>query len=59
MPLLSVVITLIIVGVLLWLVNQYIPMAPPIKTVLNVVVVVVVILWLLRLTGFPELRVGP
>jgi len=47
MPLLTVVLTLIVVGVLLWLVNTYIPMAGSIKSILNVVVVIAVILWLL------------
>jgi hypothetical protein len=47
MPLLTVVLTLIVVGVLLWLVNTYIPMAGSIKTILNAVVVIAVILWLL------------
>ena len=51
MPLLSVVITLIVVGVLLWLVNSYIPMDGKIKQILNVVVVIAVILWLLRVFG--------
>ena len=47
MPLLNVVVTLIVVGVILWLINNYIPMQATIKKILNVVVVVVVILWLL------------
>ena len=47
MPLLTVVITLIVVGVLLWLVNTYIPMAGSIKSIRNLVVVIAVILWLL------------
>jgi hypothetical protein len=47
MPLLTVVLTLIVVGVLLWLVNTFIPMAGSIKTILNAVVVIAVILWLL------------
>lgn len=51
MPLLPIVITLIVVGILLWLVNTYIPMDANIKKVLNVVVIVVVILWLLNLLG--------
>jgi hypothetical protein len=51
MPLLNVVITLIVVGVLLWIVNAYIPMDSKIKTILNAVVVIVVILWLLRAFG--------
>lgn len=51
MPLLQVVVVLIVVGVLLWLINRFIPMAGSIKTILNVVVVIVVILWLLNLFG--------
>lgn len=47
MPLLNVVLTLIVVGVVLWLINTYIPMQGTIKKILNIVVVVVVILWLL------------
>ena len=51
MPLLSLVITLIVVGVLLWLVNTYIPMDGKIKNILNVVVVIAVVIWLLRVFG--------
>ncbi len=51
MPLINLVITLIVVGVGLWLINSYIPMAGSIKTILNVVVVVVVGIWLLRIAG--------
>ena len=51
MPILQVVITLIVVGVLLWLVNSFIPMANSIKTILNAVVVIVVVVWLLRVFG--------
>lgn len=51
MSLISLVITLIIVGVLLWLVNSYIPMDAKIKKILNIVVVVAVILWLLYAFG--------
>jgi len=51
MPLLPIVITLIVVGVLLWLVNAYIPMDDKIKRILNILVVVVVVLWLLNLFG--------
>ena len=47
MSLLTAVLTLIVVGVLLWLVNKYIPMAGPIKSILNIVVIVAVIGWLL------------
>ena len=52
MSLISIVISLIVVGVLLWLVNTYIPMDAKIKKILNIVVmVVVVVLWLLNLFG--------
>ena len=51
MPLLQVVLVLIVVGVLLWLVNTYIPMAGSIKSILNAVVVIVVVLWLLNVFG--------
>jgi hypothetical protein len=51
MPLISVVITLIIVGVLLWLVNSYIPMDGKIKQILNMVVVICVVVWLLYAFG--------
>ena len=47
MPLLNVVLTLIVVGVVLWLINTYIPMQATIKNILNIVVVIVVVLWLL------------
>lgn len=46
--LITVVVTLIIVGLVLWLINRFIPMAGSIKSILNVVVVIAVILWLLR-----------
>ena len=51
MPLLQVVMVLIGVGVLLWLVNQFIPMAGSIKSILNAVVVICVVLWLLNIFG--------
>lgn len=47
MPLINVVLTLIVVGVLLWLINTYIPMQATIKKILNAVVVIAVVLWLL------------
>ncbi|MGA9750668.1 MAG: Thivi_2564 family membrane protein [Acidobacteriota bacterium] len=46
-----VVLVLIAVGVVLWLINSLIPMARPIKSILNAVVVIVVIIWLLRVFG--------
>jgi hypothetical protein len=49
--LVQVVVVLIVIGVLLWLVNNYIPMARPIKSILNAVVVIGVVLWLLNVFG--------
>ena len=51
MSLISVIVTLIVVGVLLWLVNTYIPMAGSIKKILNAVVVICVVVWLLFAFG--------
>ena len=51
MPLVSLVITLIVVGVLLWLINNYIPMDGKIKHILNMTVVGVVVLWILNAMG--------
>jgi undecaprenyl pyrophosphate phosphatase UppP len=62
MPLITVVIYLIIVGVLLWLVNNYIPMDYKIKQIINILVVVVVVIWLLQVFGvmgpLTRIRVG-
>ncbi|HLW97721.1 MAG TPA: Thivi_2564 family membrane protein [Candidatus Acidoferrales bacterium] len=51
MPLVQLALVLIVVGVLLWLVNRYIPMQGTIKSLLNAVVVIVVVLWLLNVFG--------
>jgi len=62
MPLIHVVLVLIVVGVLLWLVNSYIPMAGSIKTILNAVVVIAVVIWLLTVFGLmgeiSSIRIG-
>lgn len=62
MSLISLVIVLIVVGVLLWAVNSYIPMDANIKKILNVVVIIAVILWLLAafgvLSSLGDVRVG-
>jgi hypothetical protein len=62
MPLIHVVVVLVVVGVLLWLVNNYIPMAGSIKSILNAVVIIVVVLWLLSVFGLigelSTIRVG-
>jgi len=51
MPLIQLVIILVVVGVILWLINNYIPMDATIKRILNIVVVIAVILWLLSVFG--------
>jgi hypothetical protein len=62
MPLTEVVLALIVVGVLLWLVNTYIPMARSIKSILNAVVVIAVVVWLLNAFGLLQsltnIRIG-
>jgi hypothetical protein len=62
MPLLTIVIVLIVVGLLLWLVNTYIPMDSKIRSILNAVVVIIVVLWLLQAFGIlgslNNIRVG-
>jgi len=62
MPLIQVVMVLIVVGVLLWLINRFIPMAGSIKSILNAVVVIAVVLWLLNVFGLigslSKIRVG-
>jgi hypothetical protein len=51
MPILTIVIVLIVIGVLLWLVNSYIPMDATVKRILNIVVIIAVVLWLLKAFG--------
>ena len=51
MPLLTILIVLIVAGVILWLVNSYIPMQQNIKRILNVVVVIIAVIWLLNVFG--------
>ena len=51
MPLIQLLEVLIVVGVLLWLVNRFVPMAASIKSILNAVVVIGVVLWLLNVFG--------
>jgi small-conductance mechanosensitive channel len=62
MPLMQLVIILVVVGVVLWVINSYIPMQSTIKKILNVVVIIVVIVWLLSVFGFigklSTIRVG-
>jgi len=62
MPLLQIVMVLVVVGVLLWLVNRFIPMHGTIKSILNAVVVICVVLWLLNIFGlfnsFSRIHIG-
>ena len=62
MPLLQMLLVLVVVGVLLWLVNNFIPMAGSIKSILNAVVVIATVLWLLNIFGLfhslSHMRVG-
>jgi hypothetical protein len=62
MPLVQILLVLIVVGVLLWLVNSFIPMQGTIKSILNAIVVIAVVLWLLNvfglLHGLSNIRVG-
>lgn len=62
MPLIQIIVVLIVAGVILWLINRFIPMAGSIKTILNAVVVIVIVLWLLSVFGilssFSNIRVG-
>jgi hypothetical protein len=62
MPLVTVVITLLVVGVLLWLVNSYVPMQGTIKGILNAVVVIAVVLWIVNIFGLmhniTQFRIG-
>jgi hypothetical protein len=55
MTLVGIVVVLVVVGLILWLINTYIPMAAAIKSLLNIVVFVVVLIWLLQVFGL----IGP
>jgi hypothetical protein len=51
MDLISLIVVLVVVGVILWLINTYIPMQPPFKQIVNVVVIIALILWILSAFG--------
>ena len=51
MPILNVIIVILVAGVILWLINRYIPMQRTIKSIVNAVVVIVLIIWLLKVFG--------
>ena len=62
MPLIQLIIILVVIGVIMWVVNAYIPMQATIKKILNIAVVCVVIIWLLSVFGFigdlSRIRIG-
>lgn len=58
MPIVQLLIVFVVVGVILWLINTYVPMAQPVKTVMNIVVVLLLCLWLLSLFGIGNVYVG-
>jgi hypothetical protein len=51
MPLLTIVIVILVAGVILWLVNTYIPMQRTVKGILNAVVIIILVIWLLKIFG--------
>jgi hypothetical protein len=51
MSLIGLIVTLVVIGMLLWLVNNYVPMDGKIKSIVNVVVVIAVVIWLLQTAG--------
>ena len=51
MPLINIILTLVVAGVVLWAINKYIPMARPIRNIINIVMVLVLSLWLLQSLG--------
>jgi len=51
MSLITIIIVLVVVGVVLWLINKYIPMQPVVKNILNIAVIIVLVLWLLKAFG--------
>ena len=62
MPLLNLIIVIVVVGVLLWLVNKYVPMEATIKSILNAVVIIALVIWILALFlpigSLSSIRVG-
>ena len=61
MSLLTLIVVLVIVGVVLWAINTYVPMEPGIKRLLNIAVIVFLVIWLLYSLvpgGFPDIRIG-
>jgi hypothetical protein len=55
MSIIMILVTLVIIGFVLWLINSFVPMAAPIKSTLNGLVIILVILWLLQVFGIVHL----
>ena len=51
MPILNIILVIVVAGVILWLINRYIPMQHTIKNILNAVVVIILVIWLLKVFG--------
>lgn len=61
MSLLTLIVTVVVVGVIMWLINTYVPMEPRIKQLLNAAVIIFLVLWILfNVLGvsFPDIRIG-
>ena len=62
MPILTIILVIVLVGVLLWALNSFVPMDPKVRSILNIVVVLLLIIWLLQafwlLHGLANIRVG-
>ena len=62
MSLITLIVTLVVVGVIMWLINAYIPMEAGIKKLLNIAVIIILVLWLLTsfglLGGLSDIRIG-
>lgn len=58
MPVINLIIVLVVIGVILYLINTYIPMDQKIKTILNIVVVIILLLWLLGIFGVLGMNLG-
>jgi hypothetical protein len=58
MSILTILLVIVVVGVLLWAVNSFIPMDSKVKSILNIVVVVLLILWLLQVFGLLDVLRG-
>ena len=51
MPIITIIVVLVVIGLIMWLINAHVPMQATLKKILNIVVVIIVIIWLLQVTG--------